>query len=125
MTVNSMKCWKCEADLGELHVPLSRTEECSNCGVDLHVCRMCNFYDTRVNNSCQEPIADFVSNKTRANFCGYLELTRSSGTRPQSENLPAAAVELNDLFGLSNESNADPDSLAQLRDLFDPDNSSE
>jgi len=34
---------------------------------------MCRYYDTRVNNSCREPIAEKVNDKTRANFCGYLQ----------------------------------------------------
>ena len=125
MTENSAKCWKCDAVLAELHARLPRTEECPNCGADLHVCRMCNYYDTRVNNSCREPIAEFVSNKMRANFCGYFELIRSTGSSVVSENLSAASDELNDLFGLPKESNAKPDSVAQLNDLFGTDNSSE
>lgn len=34
---------------------------------------MCRFYDTRKAKSCAEPVADEVSDKERANFCGYFE----------------------------------------------------
>jgi len=125
MPENGVKCWKCDLELGELLLPLSRTEECSNCGRDLHVCRMCKFYDTRVNNACKEPVAEFVSDKTRANFCGYLELAHSADPRPALDNLPAAFDDLNDLFGLPNNPSDQTDPVTQLQDLFDIDDPSE
>lgn len=66
-------CWKCGASLAELSLPLSRTDECRNCRAELHVCRLCRFYDTSKAKSCSEPIADEVQDKTRANFCGYFQ----------------------------------------------------
>ncbi|MFT4562680.1 MAG: hypothetical protein ACI9BW_002427 [Gammaproteobacteria bacterium] len=111
-------CWKCHQELQELLLPLSRTEECYACGVDLHVCRMCRFYDRSVGNACREPIADFVSNKTRANFCGYLEI-QVVLLEPDS-NLDQAGVpgDLNSLFGLDAESKTDSDLAKSLQDLF-------
>lgn len=63
-------CWKCGASLADLSLPFSRREEC-RCRAELHVCRMCRFYDTRKAKSCAEPVAEEVQDKERANFCGY------------------------------------------------------
>ena len=64
-------CWKCGASLADLGLPFGRREECRACRAELHVCRMCRFYDTRKAKSCAEPVADEVQDKARANFCGY------------------------------------------------------
>ncbi|MGH8130491.1 MAG: hypothetical protein ACRES3_06525 [Steroidobacteraceae bacterium] len=69
----SLACWKCGASLAEFSLPFSRTEYCRACRAELHVCRMCRFYDTTKAKQCSEPIADPVSDKERANFCGYFE----------------------------------------------------
>ena len=48
-----------------------RSEECSGCGRDLHVCLNCEFYDRSAYNECRESQADRVVEKDRANFCDY------------------------------------------------------
>jgi hypothetical protein len=74
MQTGDLVCWKCGASLAELTLPLSRTDSCRACRAELHVCRMCRFYDTGKAKSCAEPVADEVRDKERANFCGYLEV---------------------------------------------------
>jgi len=69
----SLVCWKCGAGLDEVPQPLSKYAECLACRAELHVCRMCRFYDTSVAQACREPMADEVKDKTRANFCDYFE----------------------------------------------------
>lgn len=66
-------CWRCGASLAGQPLPLARTAECGGCRADLHVCRLCVFYDTRKARHCQEPIAEEVKDKTRANFCEYFQ----------------------------------------------------
>lgn len=66
-------CWRCGASLASFTLPLSRTDECRACRAELHVCRLCRFYDTSKSRSCAEPVADEVHDKMRANFCGYFE----------------------------------------------------
>ena len=115
-----LSCWKCGASLEALPLPLSRHDECPACTADLHVCRMCRFYDRSVSNACAEPIADFVANKERANFCGYL-VAKPGATRgtPQQE---SSRSELNAVFGLSSDADAAGDADADRRaldDLFD------
>jgi hypothetical protein len=68
-----LDCWKCGASLAALTLPLSRTDSCRACRAEIHVCRMCRFYDTGKAKSCAEPVADEVHDKERANFCGYFE----------------------------------------------------
>lgn len=66
-------CWKCGASLAELTLPLRRLEVCKACEAELHVCRLCEFFDVGVAKSCREPIADEVKDKVRANFCDYFQ----------------------------------------------------
>lgn len=54
-------------------MPLSRLSECLVCRAELHVCRMCKFYDPRKPESCTEERADPPKDKQRANFCDYFE----------------------------------------------------
>ncbi len=69
----SLACWKCGASLAAHTLPFPRTDECRACRAELHVCRMCRWYDTSKAKSCAEPVADEVQDKGRANFCGYFE----------------------------------------------------
>lgn len=71
MDQDSLNCWRCGAEVVDEPLPLSRTAECRQCRAELHVCRMCEFYDTTKANACREPVADAVGDKTRANFCGW------------------------------------------------------
>jgi len=90
-------CWKCGALLSDLSLPLSRTAECRACRAELHVCRMCRFYDTSKAKYCAEPIADEVHDKTRANFCGYF-LVAGGRFRPHDDAGDRAKSALESLF---------------------------
>ncbi len=69
----ALSCWRCGAPLADLSLPLSRLDECPDCGNDLHVCRMCRWFDPNVAKSCREDDAEEVKEKERANFCDYFE----------------------------------------------------
>lgn len=114
MTRTEVRCWKCGRIQREILVPLPRDEECQYCGTDLHVCRMCRFYDTTVSNACREPVADSVSDKTRSNFCGYLELHTDLAQSSGVENSISAKEGLDALFGLDDTQNDEPKSLDDL-----------
>lgn len=73
MKKRELFCWKCNHSLEDVLQPFSRMAKCKSCKCDLHVCRMCEFYDTSVSNACHEPIAEQVSTKVRSNFCGYFQ----------------------------------------------------
>ncbi len=96
----SLVCWKCGEPLGDdFPLPLGRADECKACRADLHVCRMCRFYDTAVAKHCREPIADEVKEKERSNFCGYLEPIPNAHRPADTDKLDQARSELAKLFG--------------------------
>ena len=92
-------CWKCNAALVEMLLPVPRLAKCKACNADLHVCRMCSFYDTTVSNQCREPIAEKVNDKQRSNFCGYFQ--PATLVRPGTDGgKQSAQNQLDALFGL-------------------------
>ena len=62
------QCWQCGATLTDLILPMSRREECGQCGADQHVCKLCTQYSPR---GCDEERAERVSDPEKANFCDY------------------------------------------------------
>lgn len=69
MTQISGHCWHCRQPLTA--ADFTREGECPQCRRHTHVCRNCRFYRPGMSNDCQEPVADHVADKTRANFCDY------------------------------------------------------
>jgi hypothetical protein len=94
----SLVCWKCGASLEALSLPLRRLDECKQCGSELHVCKLCEWYSTSVAKHCREPIADEVKDKERANFCDYFKPRANAYTAPDDAAARAKA-ELDALFG--------------------------
>ena len=99
MRSSDLVCWKCGASLAPLTLPLRRLEECPACHAELHVCRMCVDYDTRVAKHCREPIAEEVSDKTRANFCDLFKPRPLAFVPPNTAEVDKARAELEKLFG--------------------------
>ena len=54
-------------------LPLSRQDECPDCSVSLHVCRMCVYFDVSAVDQCREDDAERVVEKARPNFCDYFK----------------------------------------------------
>ena len=96
---DALVCWKCGASLEALVLPLARLAECPACSADLHVCRMCEFYDTGSSGSCREPVADDVPEKERANFCGYFRPRPGAHDPGNEAEAEAARAQLEALFG--------------------------
>jgi hypothetical protein len=57
---------------------VGRRDECPFCRADVHVCKNCMHFDPKAYNECNEPQADRVLEKERANFCDYF--TPGNGT---------------------------------------------
>mgnify|MGYP003433183513 CR=1 FL=1 len=97
------QCWKCGATVAEqLLVPgrrVARQAECPQCRTELHVCRACTFYDTRVAKQCRETIAEEVKDKQAANFCDYFRPTPSAYRPEALSAADKAKAELEALFG--------------------------
>lgn len=89
-------CWSCGTALAALDY--QRESECPQCRKQTHVCRNCRFYEQGRPNDCQEPIAEPVRDKDRANFCDYFEPS-AQAYRPNAdpEALRAAANSLFDI----------------------------
>lgn len=89
-------CWHCGHTL--VAVDYQREGECPQCRRQTHVCRNCRFFEPGRPNDCQEPVADPVSDKQRANFCGYFEPSADAyRAAADPERLRAAADDLFDL----------------------------
>ena len=64
-----MNCWKCGTVFESLEFnKIYRSDSCSDCKSDLHVCKNCRFYAPGHHNQCQETQAEWVSDKERSNF---------------------------------------------------------
>ncbi len=100
MATTELVCWKCAEPLGDVLMPFPRLAKCKACKADLHVCRMCEFFDTTVSNSCREPIADMVNDKNRSNFCGYFQVADNTNT-DHSAVIDSNKESLESLFGLA------------------------
>lgn len=111
-------CWKCGAALADLLLPLARLAQCPACHTELHVCRSCVYYDPRVANHCREPVADPVSDKTRANFCGYFQFRADACQPPPATQERSARAQLDSLFGAA-DAGAVPDEADAARAALD------
>jgi len=96
----SLNCWKCGHALDDMPTPLRRRDECPACDADLHVCRMCEFYDTSVAKSCREPVAEEVNDKERANFCDYFRGRPGAHDGGSVSDADAARAKLEAMFGV-------------------------
>ena len=82
-----MYCWKCGTEVAELSGArkILRTDTCSSCDSDLHVCKNCKFYDPQYHNECQETQAEWVNDKERLNYCDYfMPSGQARGTTPKA-----------------------------------------
>ncbi len=119
MTAETMVCWKCGGALAGVPFPLSRLAECPQCHAELHVCRLCQFYDPRLQGKCREERAEEVRDKERANFCDYFK-PRAGAYRAQDlARAQAARSRVDALFGAGQApAGADDPARAALEDLF-------
>jgi len=96
------KCWKCGASVADyLLAPgrrVARQAECPHCRAQLHACRACVFYDTRVAHQCRETVAEEVKDKTRANFCDYFQYSDDAYKPAAADAEDATRKALEDLF---------------------------
>ena len=91
-----MICWKCKKEISLEKI--ARSDECPLCHADLHVCRMCDFYESGAHNDCRESSADMVTDKERSNFCDYFRANKKITAGGDSK-AAAARDAFNALFG--------------------------
>lgn len=123
--MNSLTCWKCGEQLQEVILPMSRREECSCCGADQHVCKMCTEFDGF--RGCNEPRAEDVSDREKANFCDFFRPSGKQFNKTSNQKEQQAKAKLAALFGEptgepdeNTEAQLTPAEIAEkkLRDLF-------
>ena len=96
---HTLRCFRCGETLASLTLPLSRRDACPACSADLHVCRMCEFFDPQVPRQCREDGADDVKEKARPNFCDWFKPADDAYDAAAHEKASSAASELEALFG--------------------------
>lgn len=92
-------CWQCGTSLAHLSLPLTRLDACKTCNAELHVCRLCEFYDVGKAKHCREPIAEEVRDKQRANFCDYFRPKEGAYSNQEQAAADQAKAALEALFG--------------------------
>ena len=97
--MTDLVCWNCGASLKHELQPLSRRAVCVVCEVELHVCRLCQFYDPRVSDQCTEERAEQVREKDRANFCDYFKPKAGAYVARDDSRARTARNRLEGLFG--------------------------
>lgn len=87
-------CWNCGQRLNSSDY--AREATCPGCRKSTHVCRNCSFFAPGKPNDCREPLVERVTDKDRANFCGYFEPADTSAASKQSspDDLLKAAQDL-------------------------------
>lgn len=114
-------CWRCGAQLADELLPLRRAELCPACNADLHVCKMCGFFNPSVADACEETIATAVSNKERSNYCEYFKPSVRAYKGATDDAATRARNELEQLFGDQASSAASKDparNRSELERLF-------
>ncbi len=93
-------CFKCGATIEQELI--SRRDECPKCATDLRVCLNCAFYAQSRSNACEEPQAEPVKEKDRANYCDFFRFkdgaTRGGGGGRKPAGRAEAEKLWNDLF---------------------------
>ncbi|MGB5472637.1 MAG: hypothetical protein WBQ78_04055 [Gammaproteobacteria bacterium] len=76
------------------------------------------FFDTAAPQQCREPVADLVSDKQRANFCGYFTINPHAFSAP-SDQTAESRRQLDALFkGESSTAASEEDELREQVEQF-------
>ena len=80
----SLTCHHCR-NVVELPVGIQRTDSCPTCYSDLKCCLNCAFHDPGRNNQCAEPAAEWVPDKSKANFCEFFAIPGKAASRTAAQ----------------------------------------
>lgn len=92
-----MICHACKNEI-KIEGHISRTDECGNCGVDIHACLNCENYDPSAHNKCREPQAEWVSDREKANFCDFFIPNKRAASGPRASGADDAKSAFDNLF---------------------------
>jgi len=124
--MTTLLCWRCGASLKDLPKPLTRLSQCKACGADLHVCRLCRYYNPKHFEKCDHDMAEPAREVDVANFCHYFRPTPQAYKPEEKHRADAAMHQLKALFGDEPDNNAAESeqeqeleaARARLEDLF-------
>ena len=130
--MTGLVCWRCGASLKELPKPLVRLAQCKVCAADLHVCRLCKFYNPNHFEKCDHELAEPAREVDVANFCHYFRPRPDAYNPKEKSKADEAMAQLKALFaGTGNESSSangkaveqtkKSDTKTKLDDLFKKD----
>ena len=112
-------CYRCGSSLAALTPPIGRHDECPNCTVQVHVCRMCVHFDPEVARQCREDDAEEVFEKERANFCDWFEASNDAFDPGKMTAEQLARTSLESLFsGEPADTGGADEQQADAEDLF-------
>ncbi len=90
-------CFRCKTP-NEVRERVGRRDTCTKCDADLHCCLNCRHYNPSAHNQCNEPQAEWVRDKDRANYCDYFEPRRGAAGGEASNRTQDAKTRFEDLF---------------------------
>lgn len=97
----NLVCWSCGFSLKDIPLPFTRLEQCKACRADLHVCRLCRYYNPNVFDKCDHEMAEPARDATVANFCHYFRPKANAFTQDKKSKADEAMEQLKSLFGVS------------------------
>lgn len=118
---DTLSCWQCGALIAADDLPVTRRSTCRQCGVDLHVCRLCRHYAPRLSRKCDEDQAEPARAVDVANFCEWFSASPAAYHAADAHGEAQARAELAALFGDEGETPAvaaDDDPAAKLAALL-------
>jgi predicted RNA-binding Zn-ribbon protein involved in translation (DUF1610 family) len=90
------RCWSCSAGLAASDY--GRENSCLTCGKAIRVCRNCRWFAPGRPNDCEEPMAEEVVDRERANFCDFFEPSSEAGAGEQASSQEELLKAAEDLF---------------------------
>lgn len=97
--MSGLVCWRCGASLKDIPTPFVRLAQCKACGADLHVCRLCKFYNPSHFEKCDHDLAEPAREVDIANFCHYFRPKPGAYNPQEKTRSDDAMAQLKALFG--------------------------
>jgi len=116
--MTTLVCWRCGASLKYIPTPLARLAQCKSCGADLHVCRLCKFYNPHHFEKCDHEMAEPAREVDVANFCHYFRPRPDACNAQEKTRADDAMAQLKALFG-------DTEAAQQAKEAADKSSSKE
>jgi hypothetical protein len=90
-----VRCARCG---NRLALAIETDSRCTRCGVDLHSCINCSFFDTSARFECTQPLTARVSPKDARNECTFFSARTTVERQTGTAGPPSARQAFDDLF---------------------------